>query len=430
VIQAFRMERRQEERFREMNQNLMDRNLDQARALGRLMPLVRATGGLGSLVILYFGGTQVMRGQITYGDFVAFFAYLGLLLRPTITLGWMLSLIQRARVGLERLDEILSTVPTIANAPGAVFPPEVRGAIEFRGLTFRYGALDEPSEETVSGEDPQKLREMGRLNGLRELEAAPASSGTSEGRAERPATCYGRLGQDGRPYALLDVSLSLAPGEQIAIIGPVGSGKSTLLKAIPRLIEVPEGKVYLDGHDLTRTPLDRLRRSVGYVPQDDFLFSVSIAENIAFGRPAASPVEIEAAARLAALHETILSFPDGYATVVGERGLTLSGGQRQRIALARALMIQPEVLVLDNALAHVDTETEREILDALRDRPGLHTLLMATNRLGRLGLADRIVVLEAGRVEAIGTHAELMARSRTYREMYEHQRLSEELADL
>jgi ATP-binding cassette subfamily B protein len=341
------------------------------------------------MVIIFFGGMGVMRGEITYGDFVAFFAYLGLLLRPTVALGWILSLIQRAKVGLERLDEIFSSVATIADAPGAGGTPDIQGAIELRGFTFRY------EDFVFPGEGP----------GI-------------------------TPGEDGRPYALRDVTLSLNPGEVVAIVGSVGSGKTTLLKAFPRMIEVPQGQVFLDGHDITRLPLEQLRRSVGYVPQDDFLFSISIAENIAFGRPDASTEEIEEAARLAAVHETITAFPDGYDTVVGERGITLSGGQRQRVALARALLIRPKVLVLDNALAHVDTETEREIMEGLHGLQGLSTILMATNRLARVKLADRIVVLEGGWMCATGTHDELMAASREYRELYEHERLFEELAEL
>ena len=392
VVKAFRMEERQEARFQELNCDLMERNLDQARALARLMPLVRATGGIGSLVILFFGGMEVMRGEITYGDFVAFFAYLGLLLRPTIALGWILSLVQRAKVGLERLDEIFSTGATIADVPGTESPPGIRGAIEMRGLTFRYGDL----KRGIVG-----------------------PTGSNEA-----------LTGDGRPYALRDVTLALDPGEVVAVVGTVGSGKTTMLKALPRLIEVPQGQVYLDGHDITRMPLNHLRQLVGYVPQDDFLFSVSIAENIAFGRPDASMAEIEEAARLAAVHEAIEAFPDGYGTVVGERGITLSGGQRQRVALARALLIRPKVLVLDNALAHIDTETEREILDGLHGREGPGTIIMATNRLTRVKFVDRIVVLERGSVCAVGTHDELMVGSKEYLEMYEHQRLYEELAEL
>lgn len=381
VVKAFRMESRQEDRFEGLNRELMDRNLGQARARARLMPLITATGGVGALGILFVGGMMTIRGGITYGDFAAFYAYLGMLLRPTVALGWILSLIQRAKAGLERLDEVFSAEVTIPEPREPIPVRTVRGEIEIRELIFSYAG-----------------------NG-----APPPGDGQ---------------------YALQGISLAVNPGELLVLVGRVGSGKSTLLKAILRLLEVPPDRVFLDGHDITRLPVGTLRRAIGYVPQDDFLFSSSIAENIGFGRPAASSEAIEQAARLAAIHEEILAFPDGYETHVGERGLTLAGGQRQRIALARALLTEPRVLILDNALAHVDAETEGEILTALREYWSGRTVLMATNRLTSLNLADRVAVLDEGRMVAVGDHQSLLEESEVYRVMWEQHRLSMELAEL
>jgi ATP-binding cassette subfamily B protein len=369
VVKAFRMEERQQERFGALSAELMARNLELARTMGRMIPIVTTAGGAGALVILYFGGRMAIEGTLSYGDFVAFFAYLWMLLRPTVALGWILSLVQRSKAGFERLDEVLSAPITIPEATDPLPVPRPPGDLEFRGLTYGY---------------------------------------------------------DGRPV-LRDVSLRVRSGELVAVIGRVGSGKSTLLRALPRLIEVPEGSVFLGGRDILRLSREELRRAIGYVPQDDFLFSASIAENIAFGRPDAEMSEIEAAARDASVHRDIAAFPDGYRSVVGERGLTLSGGQRQRIALARALLIDPPILLLDNALAHVDTETEEEIVRNLRGRLQGRTVLLATNRLAGLGLADRIVVLDRGRVRAVGPHRHLLEESDLYREMVEQQTLTREL---
>jgi len=380
VVKAFRMENRQEERFRDLNSELMSRNLDLARTMGRMIPLVITAGGVGAIVILYYGGKKTIEGSISYGDFVAFFAYLWMLLRPTVALGWILSLIQRSKAGFERLDEVLSAEITISDPSEPLPLPSQPGKIEIRDLDYGY-----------------------------------------EG---------GNGGAAGRREVLRGVSLTVESGELIAIIGRVGSGKSTLLRAIPRLIEVPPGSVFFNGSDINRLSLADIRREVGYVPQDDFLFSATIAENIAFGRPGAGMPEIENAARLASIHSEIVSFPDGYKSLVGERGLTLSGGQRQRIALARAFLIDPSILVLDNAMAHVDTETEEAILTGIRRYREGRTILLATNRLAGIDLADRVVVLEEGTISAVGSHRQLLDGSKIYNEMVEQQSLARELDEL
>jgi ATP-binding cassette subfamily B protein len=381
VIKAFRMEKRQEERFRELSGELMSRNLDLAKTMGRMIPLVIMAGGIGAIVILYYGGKKTIEGSMSYGDFVAFFAFLWMLLRPTVALGWILSLIQRSKVGLERLDEVLSAEITIKEPANPLPIPSLPGDIEIRDLNYRY--------EGNNGGSSNRGREV-----------------------------------------LRGISLTIKPGEMISIVGHVGSGKSTLLRAIPRLIEVPPGSVFFNGSDITSLPLRDMRRKIGYVPQDDFLFSATIADNIEYGRPGIGIPEIEEAARLASIHEDIMSFPEGYGSIVGERGLTLSGGQRQRLALARAFLIDPPILVLDNALAHVDTETEEKILTELRRYREGRTILLATNRLAGLDLADRVVVLEGGAVSAVGSHRRLIEESQIYNEMVEQQSLTRELDEL
>ncbi len=381
VIKAFRMEKRQEEQFHELSGVLMSRNLDLARTMGRMIPLVIIAGGTGALVILYAGGKKTIEGSMSYGDFAAFFAYLWMLLRPTVALGWILSLIQRSKAGLERLDEVISADITIPDPHSPLPLPSLPAEIEIKDLSYRYDSLAEK-----------------RSNGGRDV--------------------------------LRGISLTISPGEMTAIIGQVGSGKTTLLRAMVRLIEVPPDSVFLGGIDINLLRLAELRGGVGYVPQDDFLFSTTIAENIAFGRPGATMREIEEAARLASIHATITSLPDGYESVVGERGLTLSGGERQRIALARAFLIDPPLLLLDNALAHIDTETEEKILTGIRRYREGRTILLATNRLAGLGLADRVVVLENGAVSAIGTHRRLIEESRIYNELVEQRNLTKELDEL
>lgn len=400
VVKSFALEDAQIERFEEHSSAYMDFGLREAWARAQMIPVVGLGGGIASVAVLGVGGRMVAAGTLSLGDLVAFLSYISVLVMPTVALGWILSLLQRGAAALERLDDVLSSPLTITAPDGAEALPEGPLGLSIRDLTFRY---DDHLRHYVGILGPD-----GQLDG--EID--------------------GRAGNGGRRHALRDVDFDVPAGGYIAIVGRVGSGKSTLLKAVQHLIEVPRGTVSVGDVDVTRVDLDELRRRVGYVPQDDFLFSTTVFDNIAFGRPDAARQEVEAAAAAAGLTSALDSLPDDLDTVVGERGGTLSGGQRQRVALARAILIDPAILVLDNALSNVDAETEREVLDGLRARRAGadgRTLIVSSNRIGAIRDADHIYVMDGGRVVDHGRHDDLVARAGLYADMHEQQRLSAEL---
>jgi len=329
-------------------------------------------------------------GAITVGGFVAFFSYLIRLSGPMIGFGWVVSIYLRSRVSLERFEEVLRTPPVPTETGHPATPGEARGAIEVRNLTFAY---DQP--DPAGRNDPNRVR--------------------------RPA--------------LRDISFRAAPGSTVALVGPVGSGKSTLLSLIPRLYEPPPGTVRLDGRDVRTIPPDELRAGIGSVPQETFLFSDTIQENIALGIPGgradarAHADWLEECARLAEIEPDILRFPKRYDTLLGEKGVNLSGGQKQRLAIARALARRPAVLLLDDCLSAVDTETESRILAGLRRISGRCTVLVASHRLSTVEHADEILVLGEGRIVERGTHAALVAAGGTYADLWKKQQLERELED-
>ncbi len=395
VVKSFGLEEAQMARFDEHSRTYMEYGLREAWARAQMIPVVGLGGGVASVAVLGLGGRMVAAGTLSIGDLVAFLSYISVMVMPTVALGWILSLVQRGAAALERLDEVLASPVTITTPESAKPVPEGPLSLHIDGLTFRY-------------DDSRK-----HYGGILKLDPEALESS--------------------RRQALHEVEFEAPAGSYVAIVGRVGSGKSTLLKAFQHLIEVPPGTVRVGGVDVTEVELDALRRRVGYVPQDDFLFSTSVFDNIAYGRPDASRQEVAEAAAAAGLSVDLEGFPEGLATTVGERGATLSGGQRQRVAVARAILIDPAILVFDNALSNVDAETERTILDGLRRRPDARrgsTLIVASNRIGAIQDADRIYVMDEGRIVDSGTHDELVVRPGLYARMFERQRLSAELEEL
>jgi ATP-binding cassette subfamily B protein len=363
VIKAFGREGDRTTRFGATARGAFDRSMDAAHLRALYQPLMGFIPVLGLGVVLVYGGLLTIDGDMSLGEFVAFYLYLTLLMAPFRSLGMLVGQGQSAIAGGTRIFEVLDAEPDIVEPPGAPPLPPGDGHVRMEGVTFAYG----PDEAPV----------------------------------------------------LHDIDLDVPAGRTIALIGPTGSGKTTLTQLVPRFADPVVGRVLLDGADVRDVRLDDLRRAVGMVSQDPFLFSTTVRENIAYGRPDATDGEIRRAAAMARADGFIEALPDGYDTVVGERGLMLSGGQRQRLAIARALLTDPRVLILDEATASVDASTEREIQAALREVMAGRTTLVIAHRLSTLQLADELVVLEAGRIVARGTHAELYETNALYRDIHD-----------
>ena len=376
VVKAYEAERVAIARFRHRNDEFTRRSVELARVRGRFIPVMKLASGMGTLMVLWFGGSQVIRGAIGLGDLVAFLGYLNLLAWPTMAMGWVLSILQRGRAAMQRLEEIFAVEPEIHDRLGAAPLPAVSGRIEYCDVSFAY-----PS----------------RGNGH------PAVAG---------------------------VSFSVEPGQKLAIVGRTGAGKSSLVQLLPRLFDVTGGSVLVDGRDVRDLPLRQLREAIGFVPQDPFLFSTRIGANIAFGIDDAEEAAVHRAAEIAGVAGDIDTFPDGYATVVGERGITLSGGQKQRLTLARAVACQPRILILDDALSSVDARTERQILQGLREMMDGRTSIIIAHRISTIIDADRIAVVEDGRIVEFGDHESLFARDGIYADLFRQQQLEEEIEAL
>jgi ATP-binding cassette, subfamily B, multidrug efflux pump len=381
VVRAYRQERAELERFRRANLEYVERNRGLIRLQGFFFPSMSLFLGLGALLVLWLGSREVIRGRITIGEFVAFNSYLVMLSWPMIAFGWVTNMLQRGMASWKRMLEVLDAPPVVKAYPSVVsaekvahgFSRAIAGAIEISDLTFSYGD---------------------------------------------------------RPPVLRNVSVRIEPGQTVALIGPTGSGKSTLLNLLPRLHEPPPGTVFVDGVDVRHIPLSVLRGAIGFVPQEPFLFSDTIRNNILFGvdEPGRHASRVEDAAAISRLDKDLGSFPKGYDSVVGERGITLSGGQKQRTALARAIATDPAILILDDALSAVDTYTEEEILSRLRDVMRQRTSIIVSHRVSTVRDADQILVLDGGRIVERGKHDDLVRRDGAYAALYRKQLLEEELA--
>ncbi len=388
VVKSFAREDAEIASFRDLSLGLQARNLDAERLSVWMGPVVGSIGEVAVILLLLVGGWMILRGGFTLGQFVQFEGYQTLLIWPMISIGWVINQAYRGTASTQRLDEILAAKSTVGDPPAAAEP---------------RSSVPEKSAEFASSSGPPSIR-ISSLN-------------------------FGY----GDRAVLSDVSLEAAPGSLVAVVGRTGSGKSTLLSLLPRLWRVPDGAISIDGVDINRIPLERLRSLIGFVPQESFLFSRTIRENLALARDgdAVAPAEVEARARrcaaIARLDKDVDQFPRGYEEIVGERGVTLSGGQKQRVAIARALLADPRILILDDPLSAVDAQTEQEILANLREAARGRTTLVATHRVGGIRLADRIYVLEEGRVVEQGTHAELLRTGRVYPALYQRQVLEDEL---
>lgn len=369
LIKIYAQEENERRAFAEKNERLLQANLKLARTRSLLFPILGGLASISLLVLLAFGGSAIANKVITVGDFLALLLYVERLVFPTALMGFTITTYQRGEVSVDRVEAILEAKPKIADPVEAIAlpPEEVKGKLTARHLTYYYPGSKIP--------------------------------------------------------ALNHVNFEIMPGETIAIVGPIAAGKSTLANALPRLLDIEPGQLFLDGQDITKLRLSDLRGAIAYVPQESFLFSTTIQDNIRYGNPLADQTQVEYAAKQAQIHAEILNFPQQYQTIVGERGITLSGGQRQRTALARALLMDTPVLILDDALSSVDNQTATEILKNLSTGTQRKTVIFISHQMSAAAKADRILVMAAGAIVQTGTHAKLLQEGGLYRVLWEQQKL-------
>jgi ATP-binding cassette subfamily B protein len=372
VVKAFAQEEGELQKFSARSEAVFERSVEANRQRAIYVPLLSFVPLIAQAAVLLVGGWMVVRNSLTVGDFFRFNIFVTMLIMPLRMLGMWIGQAQRATASGERIFQVLDEPEEVTDRPEAVELPAGPGHVRFEAVSFGY--------------DPERL-------------------------------------------VLEEIDLEIAPGRTVALIGHTGSGKTTVAALVPRFYDATEGRITIDGHDVRDVTLASLRAEIGVVAQDPFLFSTTVRENIAFGASWAEDEDVERAARLAQAHEFIAELPQGYETVIGERGITLSGGQRQRVAIARALIVDPRVLILDDATASVDATTEALIRNGLREAMEGRTTLIIAHRLSTIALADELVVLDSGRIAARGTHEELLATSPVYREIYEHGLLEREFAE-
>jgi ATP-binding cassette subfamily B multidrug efflux pump len=371
VIKAYALEEREKKKLSQLSKDYIQKNLNVVKVWGMFFPIILFLSNLSMAIVLYWGGKLTILDSISPGDFVAFMSYLGLLAWPMMALGWAVNVIQRGGASMDRLNRIFEVTPEIFDATGVAQRGPLKGRMDIRGLTFSAG--------------------------------------------------------NGENFLLKNIHLTVNEGERMVMVGRTGSGKTIFCNLVARILESPQGYLFFDGVEIHEIPLGVLRKSIGYVPQDTFLFSDTIRENIAFGRMDATDKEIEKAARLAQIYDEVTDFPEGMNTVIGERGMTLSGGQRQRIAIARAILMDPPIFILDDALSSVDIQTEERVLEGLEKFLRGKTSILITHRIAPLRRADRIIVLEEGQVAEMGDHGTLLAKGGIYTDLYWQRKLEEEL---
>ncbi|NJM74988.1 MAG: ABC transporter ATP-binding protein [Acaryochloridaceae cyanobacterium RU_4_10] len=373
LIKIYAQEQNEQTEFEHLNKKLLDANLQLAKTRNILFPFLGGLASISLLVLLWFGAQAIANGAITVGGFVALILYLERLIFPTALLGFTITAYQRGEVSIDRIESILTVQPAIADRPSAIALPltDIKGELHARKLTFTYPGASQP--------------------------------------------------------ALDRVSFDIYSGETVAVVGPIGSGKSTLANALPRLLNIQSGQLFLDDRDITQLRLEDLRGAIAYVPQDSFLFSTSIKNNIRYSTPHADQKEVEYAAKQAQMHSEIQNFPQGYKTLVGERGITLSGGQRQRTALSRALVVDAPILILDDALASVDNQTATAILNNLTEGTRRKTVIFISHQLSAAATADRILVMDKGQIVQVGTHETLIEKPGLYQTLWKQYQLEKGL---
>ncbi|MBI4832278.1 MAG: ABC transporter ATP-binding protein [Candidatus Lindowbacteria bacterium] len=376
IIKAYVQEKNELKSFRRLSNDYFATNVNLLRIDSLFIPMIACVSAVGMLVVIWVGGRSVISGKITLGEFVAFSGYLTMLAMPTAFLGMIISASQRGLSSLRRINEVFGEKPTIADGPSTRSFSIERGEIEIRDLTFSHPSLNNEVNHR---------------------------------------------------FTLKSINLHIPAGTTLAIVGHTGSGKTTLINLIARLLEVEAGKIFIDGRDITTIPLAEIRTKIALVPQESFLFSITLRENIAFGAGDSEATDVEGAARTAGLMPDVETFPKGFDTLIGERGINLSGGQRQRAALARALVAKPKVLVLDDAFSSVDTHTEEQILRNLGSVLERRTAIMISHRVSTVRYADKIIVMEEGQIVEEGTHDSLIEKEGIYADLYQKQLLTEEL---